>query len=509
MSRARPVTMVPGSALFLPGPNDAVVLASGVLAMSDGFELRRGAMIGPVGEDLPGAVAVARTPARAWALPAVAGLPLLVGARAAALADAGPSSGPGRAPSFGAHPPGEYPPLAAPPGPPPATADDDTDKRYERRLWWLLILLLLFALLLTGSNLLPGPAWAEMPSDRALLDVTRGRVTAVVDGSTVQLRTGDQVYVHHGDQISVDRRSTAQLTFRGGSLGVLCAETDVQVGELVSDTGRIIQPTGNLELTRGRLLADTHPAVRGFQPLKLTLTTPAGDTRNDGPARLAADPGSTDLSTGKATLNGTALEPTGDELTCGDGVALPKVSGSPTPWETPSDSPSPSETPSESPTPGPTTAGPVPTTPGRTTRPPTTRPPTTGPPPTTSQPPPPPPDITPPVISDQGFGVKPTTIWPTACLYDQDKPHTATVFATVVDRDDPPEQLHVGFTYVLDGKTFGPFKMSPTGNSFVGTIGPFTRASGVIPITIHAVDDNPNNAVTALTRVAISLCTVG
>src|SRR5207248_995821 len=74
-------------------------------------------------------------------------------------------------------PPAGYPPLAAPPGAPPSTVDEAKDGKFERKLWWLLILLLLFALLLTGSNLLPGPAWGEMPDNRALLHVDKGTAT--------------------------------------------------------------------------------------------------------------------------------------------------------------------------------------------------------------------------------------------------------------------------------------------------------------------------------------------
>ena len=89
---------------------------------------------------------------------------------------------PGIGPAFGVHPPGGYPPLAGPPGVPPSTVDETRDGKFERKLWWLLILLLLFALLLTGSNLLPGPAWGEMPDDRALLHVDHGTVSVTVAG---------------------------------------------------------------------------------------------------------------------------------------------------------------------------------------------------------------------------------------------------------------------------------------------------------------------------------------
>jgi putative peptide zinc metalloprotease protein len=56
------------------------------------------------------------------------------------------------------------------------------DRRFERRMWWLVLLLLLLALLLTAANFAPGPAWAEMPTNRALLTADPGPVTALVDG---------------------------------------------------------------------------------------------------------------------------------------------------------------------------------------------------------------------------------------------------------------------------------------------------------------------------------------
>jgi putative peptide zinc metalloprotease protein len=164
--RAKPLTLAPGDPVTLAQPTEAVVVASGVVALADGTQLRRGALLGPYGEGKPVAVASARTPARAWTLPAVSGLPLLLGA-AASTASTG-----GAAPAFGAHPPAAYPPLASPPGP-PEPVDGDPDRRFERKLWWLLLLLLLLALLVTGGNLCRttrstcGPAtWCRCPSGR-------------------------------------------------------------------------------------------------------------------------------------------------------------------------------------------------------------------------------------------------------------------------------------------------------------------------------------------------------
>jgi putative peptide zinc metalloprotease protein len=511
VSRARPLALPPGAPLILPGPSDAVVVSSGVVALPNGIELRRGTLIGPVGEELPGAVAVARTPTRTWTLPAVAGLPLLIGARPSAS-----SFGPGRAPSFGAHPPGGYPPLAAPPGPPPSTGDDDVDRRFERRLWWLLILLLLFALLLTGSNLIPGPAWAEMPSDRALLAVTGGSVSATVNGSTMDLHKGDKVYVKESDQITVADRSTAHLTFRGGSLGVLCAGTNLRVRELVSDNGRTVQPTGKLDFMTGRLLVDTHSASKAFRPLALSVFSPAGATVNNGAARLAVDPGDTDLSTGDATFNGIALASTGDELTCGDGVALPKVGGSPSPSATPEESPSPSDSPSASPspTPGPstqTTTAPG-TTPTRTTKPPTTgppttKPPTTGPPPTTS-----PPNLPPKItwVTDPGALKPPAQISQDVDGQPCNRGGSLRVFPVVdvTDDHDPSRTLRVEVRWT--GFSAGARPMTWDGH-FFGSVGPVPypgkpNAGGQLSILVVAWDSSGAMSTLKGTPVTVLKC---
>jgi putative peptide zinc metalloprotease protein len=496
VSRARPLLLAPGAPLVLPGPMDAVVISSGVLAMADGVELRRGAMIGPVGEQPAGAVAVARTPTRSWALPAVAGLPLLIGTRPQAT-----PTDPGRGPTFGAHPPGGYPPLAAPPGPPPPTAGEDTDRRFERRLWWLLILLLIFAVGLTGTNLIPGPAWAEMPTDRALLTVDRGTVTGNVTGTPVHLRHGDKIYVGDGDQITVTDRSTASLTFRGGSLAVLCADTDTTLGALNSDTNHPVQPTARLGLTRGRLLIDTHPATPAFHSLALTLSTRAGQTINNGPARYAATPTTTDLSTGHATLNDTPLTPTGDELTCGDGVRLPKVGGSPpSSPPSPSDSPSPTDEATPTPTPGPDTptAGPGTPTPSRTTKPPTTGP-TTHPPtpvPTTASPTPPR-DTSPPVINRASFS--PNTIYYSGCQ-GSSFPHSGLLTVYASDPDDPVESLSVYYRVTLPSDNplpFGPvlmaFHSGPGGPHFEAFVGPFSEPhDSVMNFEIYGIDKAGN-----------------
>src|SRR5205085_10148681 len=107
------------------------------------------------------------------------------------------------------------------------------DRRFERKLWWLLILLLLFALFLTGANLFTGPVWAEMPTDSALVTVTRGTATVRVDGVERGLTKNTKLYVQHGDSVRVGPKSTASPTFRGRSATVPCSGVDVRIGDLV------------------------------------------------------------------------------------------------------------------------------------------------------------------------------------------------------------------------------------------------------------------------------------
>jgi putative peptide zinc metalloprotease protein len=352
MARSRPAHLAPGAPVNLSDPNDAVVIASGIVELPDGSPLRRGTMIGPAGEQMRGPVASARTPVRLWHLPAVAGLPLLLGASPkAAAAGANGAFEPGQAPGYGVHPPAAYPPLAAPPGPPPSDVDDSADRRFERILWWLVALLLLLALLLTGTNFIPGPAWAEMPADRALLTVERGQVVALVDGVRVKLTKGSRLYVGESDNVQVLGKSRGRLTFRGGSAALLCAGSETRVGPLWSDELRHIKPYGELELVDGRLLADTASTSGAFKPLNLTVTNEEHKVINDGPAWYQVTGGDATVSTGLVTVDGGLRLKTGEALSCGDGTALPRPSGSPSNSGSPSVVPSPSALPTPSPSP--------------------------------------------------------------------------------------------------------------------------------------------------------------
>ena len=221
---AEPVTCAPGAPVILPGPTDAVVVASGV-----GHPARRH-RAAPRHADRPDrrgpAAARSRTPApRAAVDPA---------GRSAAAAAARRGTGgrrrrrpaPARAPAVRRAPaapatrrsprrPGRRRPV-----------DDDVDRRFERRLWWLLLLLLLFALCSPAANLCPGPGLgrdAHRPG--AAHRRPRGTTVAVVDGTRrYALGPGDEVYVAPSD--SGHRRATSRrrrLTFRGGGAHPCCA----------------------------------------------------------------------------------------------------------------------------------------------------------------------------------------------------------------------------------------------------------------------------------------------
>jgi putative peptide zinc metalloprotease protein len=393
---AHPVDLQPGQPVILSGPTHAVVVESGVLAMPDGVELRRGTLIGPVGDGDPGTVAQTRTPVRLWIIPDASNLPPLVGAASHVVA--GPPQPAGRATSAsGVHGAGVYPPLAVPPGPPDGTEDPEVDRRFERRMWWLVLLLLLLALLLTVADFAPGPAWAEMPADRALLTADRGPVTVVAGGITTRLAEGGRRYVGAGSWIEVPPRSTGRLTFSGGSTAVLCAGSRTNVGRLWTDAGRQHAAHGTVGVDTGRLLVDTASTSGAFRPLSLVVQRPSGDVKNKGKAWYAVDPSTVTLSTGSASVAGVPVVATPGDLTCGDGAVVRPPAAVPS--EEPSSDPPTEVTPSVSvpPTTVPATIAPPPRTtrpnpvttttkPPATTKPPTTKPPTTKPTPPTTPP---------------------------------------------------------------------------------------------------------------------------
>jgi len=501
IAAARPGTLQPGGTLTLPGPQDAAIIASGMFVRNDGVALRTGALIGPYGVSAAGPLGEARTPVRLWVLPAFGGLPLLLGTPAPTPV----ALGPGAAPASGAHPPAGYPPLAGPPGPPPSTMDGEQDRRFERKLWWLLILLLLFALLLTGSNLWAGPAWGEMPEDRALLHVDRGTVSVTVAGVPRTLVRGDDFYVGRTDRVAVGDRALARLTFRGGGYTILCGGSRVGVGAL-SSAGRPIEVSGALDLLDGRLLADTAGTSRAFQPLRLRVASGGGQVANTGAARFAAAGRDITVAAGAVSFDDTRLPVFGGDLACGEGrigaIPVPDTSPSPSPIDSvsPSPSPSPSDSasPSPSPTPSVTTASPT-RTPSRTP----SRTPTTG-------PPPPPPDTTPPVIGI-GFADRNTSqpiyvIGPDGRPCNQGfGPSTTGVHVVVSDPDNNPTALRVEIRFVTaSGTVISTRVMTWGGKYFDVTLGPVSYtlgASGSVEADVAATDAAGNRATTHLIRL--------
>ncbi|GAA0540762.1 hypothetical protein GCM10010172_22550 [Paractinoplanes ferrugineus] len=389
IASAHPVDLEAGAPVILPGPTHAVVVESGVIAMADGTELRRGTLVGPVGDGSPGMVAQTLTPVRLWILPDASDLPPLVGA----------SHRPGSPMPLvavnggvrpGAPAPDAYPPLALPPGPPEGPDDQSIDRRFEGRLWWFTVLLLVLALVLTVLSFRPGPAWAEMPRDQVLITVDQGRATAQAPGdSPVTVEPGDERYVGSSTEVDVPTQSTARLTFPGGGVTVLCAGSRIMIAGLSVDGGRHQTPRGKVTLQAGRVLADTAGTSGAFNPLALSVTRPDGTVTNKGAAWYSVDTSTVAVSTGTVSAAGKSTDGTGAKLTCGDGIEItpPSEEQSAPPSEEPAPSESATEGPSASVAPAvsATSATAAPTTPEddsnnsttRPTRATTTRPPTT------------------------------------------------------------------------------------------------------------------------------------
>jgi putative peptide zinc metalloprotease protein len=501
---ARPVSLLPGEPVTLRGADDALIVVSGVLAGTDGRELRAGALVGPFGVASTGPVAAARTPVRAWILPALGGLPLLLGRSAPDPV----ALGPGVAPAYGAHPPAGYPPLSAPPGE-PVPVDDRKDRGFERKLWWLLILLLLFALLLTGSNLFSGPAWGEMPQDRALLHADRGTTVATVDGTPRTLRPGDNVYVGHGDRVSLADQSLARLTFRGGAYTVLCGGSRLGVGAL-SSPGNPARPAAALDLDTGRVLADTAGTSRAFRPATLSLGTDGAHITSVGPggARFSVDAGgAVTVAAGTVTRDGTGLPATGGDLRCGSssgGVIPAPDNGSPgagvvpipgpplSPSASASASTGPSKSASASASAAPPASGPVTPTAAPTTAGPTTAGPTT--PAATTSPPGPPRDTTAPVI--RSINPVESGLVDPACGVGAS---TTPVYAYVSDPVDAEQTLTVKISWSTTGTVGNVALHYQSGDSWLTDqdVGPVTinhTGTLTINITVIAVDPAGNSS---------------
>jgi putative peptide zinc metalloprotease protein len=403
IAAAHPVDLDPGAPVMLHGPTQAVVVESGVIAMADGVELRRGTLVGPVGDGTPGMVAQTRTPVRLWIIPDASDLPPLVGAE---FRPGAPMPGVRPGAPLAVRPGAAHPPLAVPPGPPPEGDDEfDVDRHFEKRMWAFVSVLVVVACGALVLDLGAGPAWAEMPTERALLTVDRGSVTTTPSGGdAATLGVDGQRYLSAGARVEAPAKSRARLTFPGGGAVLLCPGARITLNAASVATGRESVPSGRLTLDSGRVLADTAGTSGAYQPLGLTIARVQGDVSNAGKAWYAVDLTSIAVANGTVTAGGVASTPTGGDLSCGDGVKVPQpavtegdgASEEPFPSDTPavpapvtsapsastspsSASPSPSDDPVETTSPTPTRV----TTPdgGTTTR--TTRPTTR---PTTAKP---------------------------------------------------------------------------------------------------------------------------
>jgi putative peptide zinc metalloprotease protein len=339
IASAHPVDLEAGAPVILPGPTHAVVVESGVIAMADDVELRRGTLIGPVGDGSPGVVAQARTPVRLWVVPDASDLPPLVGATHRPGSPMPVVSVRGAlTPSVVT--PDTYPPLAVSPGPPEEGLDADVDRRFERHLWWLVVGLLVVALILVGLSFRPGPAWAEMPGDRALLTVDNGEVTATTGGSTVHLEPGDRRYVGDGTQLNVPAGALGRLTFPGGGVALFCAGSQARVGQLQTGGGRHRTTHAVIALQSGRLLADTAGTSGAYEPLGLTVARAQSSVSTTSASWFWVEPAAVTVSTGTVSVGGTPSKAGHKTLSCGDGVAVSQPSATPGPT---TDAPLPSD----------------------------------------------------------------------------------------------------------------------------------------------------------------------
>lgn len=338
IAAAHPMDLEPGAPVVLHGPTHAVVVESGVIAMPDGVELRRGTLVGPVGDGTPGMVAQTRTPVRLWIIPDASDLPPLIGHEARPGAPM-PSLRPGS--PLSVRPGAGHPPLAVPPGPPDTDGEFDVDRHFEKRMWAFVCLLLVVVLGGLTLDFSAGPAWAEMPSEKALLTVDTGTASLKSGGAKSTLAVGARRYLAAGAQVDVSKKGRAWVTFPGGGTLLVCPGARITLTAASVASGREATPSGTVKLEAGRVLADTAGTSGAYAPLQLTVARDKGDVVNAGEAWFSADLTALSVANGTVTAAGAPSAATGGELSCGNGVKVPQPST--TEGGDPTDEPFPSE----------------------------------------------------------------------------------------------------------------------------------------------------------------------
>lgn len=246
--------------------------------------------------------------------------------------------------ALGPHSGGDAPPPLVWPAGAPAPPSGDSDYRLDRRARRLVLLLLLAALLAILVALPPGIAWAEVPGDRIIAEVSRGTVEVARAGHDVlQLDNGSTIALGPGDRVRLDDEATVEMTFRGGATGILCAVTVVEILAASTVGTDPAEPSTRLRLERGATIVATGGSSRAYAPLAATVE--AGATvQNEGPARYLVSTGAVVVADGRVLSDGR-LVPTGGDPSC-------PPAGSPGPDATADESPSntgPTATPAASP----------------------------------------------------------------------------------------------------------------------------------------------------------------
>lgn len=272
-----------------------------------------------------------------------------------------------RRPAAYPYPPRPVPPRPAAPFPVPPRrppVNRRARRRLGSRLWSALVVLVTVTSLTAGGDRLVGSVWAEIPGNAAMLQVQRGSVDALVDGKRRTLNEGDQTYVHDGDAVSLDTRSSARLLFRGGGYTTVCGGSKVAIGAIGAE-GHPDGAVASLDLVQGRLLAYTASQSAVFGPLGLAIDSAGSHAVSQGVGRFAIGYGGLDVDVGQLRVDGAPVTPSGVEPTCGDYGSADGVfdypwsggpSKSPSGGRPASASPSASPSPSASATPSPSDA---------------------------------------------------------------------------------------------------------------------------------------------------------